>query len=271
MATRSPHLQEPHQASYLQDQPKSCKHPSSHPDVEEAPGADAENLCHGSEPHGGHGGRIRTEHLFGVNSNSCRKRGNQCQNQPIGGTKPEDRTRYSHSDAFSATFGSFQYSIQLASVPGSRPPRPAPSLASRTTSGRHRCRFMPTALGAPPNLGSCCVNTLSGGRSPRSSTALRALLHPGRPVDTSCWTSCSATGGDLLGGRTAGTASWTCRSRRTMAVCARGTPPSSWVSCTELPLNKGRTMQRHLETDGAIGLPRYRIGRQPWILASALP
>ena len=30
-------------------------------------------------------------------------------------------------------------------------------------------------------------------------------------------------------------------------------------------------MQRHLEADGAIGLPRYRIGRQPWILASALP
>lgn len=159
MATRSPHLQEPHLASYLQDQPKSCKHPSSHPDVEEAPGADAENLCHGSEPHGGHGGRIRTEHLFGVNSNSCRKRGNQCQNQPIGGTKPEDRTRYSHSDAFRATFGSFQYSIQPASVPesttpvpgasvsGSRPPRPAPSLASRTTSDRHRRRAMPTAPG----------------------------------------------------------------------------------------------------------------------------
>ncbi len=118
MATRSPHLQEPHQASRLQDQPKSCKHPSSHPDVEEAPGADAENLCHGSEPHGGYGCRIRTEHLFGVNSNSCRKRGNQCQNQPIGGTKPEDRTRYSHSDAFRATFGSFQYSIQPASVFG---------------------------------------------------------------------------------------------------------------------------------------------------------
>ena len=32
-----------------------------------------------------------------------------------------------------------------------------------------------------------------------------------------------------------------------------------------------RTIQRNLETDVSIGLLRDRIGRQPWILAAALP
>ncbi|MCY3659830.1 MAG: hypothetical protein OXG36_12545, partial [Caldilineaceae bacterium] len=36
-------------------------------------------------------------------------------------------------------------------------------------------------------------------------------------------------------------------------------------------LNMLRTIQRKLETDVSIGLLRDRIGRQPWILASALP
>ena len=36
-------------------------------------------------------------------------------------------------------------------------------------------------------------------------------------------------------------------------------------------LNMLRTIQRKLETDVSIGLLRDRIGRQPWILAAALP
>ena len=36
-------------------------------------------------------------------------------------------------------------------------------------------------------------------------------------------------------------------------------------------LNLLRTIQRKLETDVSIGLLRDRIGRQPWILAAALP
>ena len=36
-------------------------------------------------------------------------------------------------------------------------------------------------------------------------------------------------------------------------------------------LNMLRTIQRKLETDVSIGLLRDRIGRQPWILADALP
>ena len=36
-------------------------------------------------------------------------------------------------------------------------------------------------------------------------------------------------------------------------------------------LNMLRTIQRKLETDLSIGLLRDRIGRQPWLLASALP
>ena len=35
-------------------------------------------------------------------------------------------------------------------------------------------------------------------------------------------------------------------------------------------LNMLRTIQRKLEMDVSIGLLRDRIGRQPWILASAL-
>ena len=36
-------------------------------------------------------------------------------------------------------------------------------------------------------------------------------------------------------------------------------------------LNMLRTIQRKLEMDVSIGLLRERIGRQPWILAAALP
>lgn len=41
-----------------------------------------------------------------MNSDCCGTKDNRCQNPPADGTKPEDRTRYSHDDALRAALGS---------------------------------------------------------------------------------------------------------------------------------------------------------------------
>ncbi|MXZ42114.1 MAG: hypothetical protein F4Z18_10115 [Caldilineaceae bacterium SB0666_bin_21] len=51
----------------------------------------------------------------------------------------------------------------------------------------------------------------------------------------------------------------------------KGNAPAVMGILHRAALNKVRRMQRRLETDGSIGLLCDRIGRQPWILASALP
>ena len=50
-----------------------------------------------------------------------------------------------------------------------------------------------------------------------------------------------------------------------------GNAPAVMGILRRAALNMLRTIQRKLETDVSIGLLRDRIGRQPWILASALP
>ena len=52
---------------------------------------------------------------------------------------------------------------------------------------------------------------------------------------------------------------------------AQGNAPAVMGILHRAALNKVRTMQRHLETDGSIGLLRDRIGRQPWFPVSTLP
>ena len=51
----------------------------------------------------------------------------------------------------------------------------------------------------------------------------------------------------------------------------KGHAPAVMGILRRAALNMIRTIQRNLETDVSIGLLRDRIGRQPWILASALP
>ena len=50
-----------------------------------------------------------------------------------------------------------------------------------------------------------------------------------------------------------------------------GNAPAVMAILCRAALNMLRTIQRKLETDLSIGLLRDRIGRQPWILAAALP
>ena len=50
-----------------------------------------------------------------------------------------------------------------------------------------------------------------------------------------------------------------------------GHAPAVMAVLRRAALNMVRTIQRKLETDVSIGLLRDRIGRQPWILAAALP
>ena len=50
-----------------------------------------------------------------------------------------------------------------------------------------------------------------------------------------------------------------------------GNAPAVMAILRRTALNMVRTIQRKLETDVSIGLLRDRIGRQPWILAAALP
>ena len=50
-----------------------------------------------------------------------------------------------------------------------------------------------------------------------------------------------------------------------------GNAPAVMAVLRRTALNMVRTIQRKLETDVSIGLLRDRIGRQPWILAAALP
>ena len=50
-----------------------------------------------------------------------------------------------------------------------------------------------------------------------------------------------------------------------------GNAPAVMGILRRTALNMIRTIQRKLETDVSIGLLRDRIGRQPWILAAALP
>ena len=50
-----------------------------------------------------------------------------------------------------------------------------------------------------------------------------------------------------------------------------GNAPAVMGILRRTALNMVRTIQRKLETDVSIGLLRDRIGRQPWILAAALP
>ena len=51
----------------------------------------------------------------------------------------------------------------------------------------------------------------------------------------------------------------------------KGHAPAVMAILRRAALNMLRTIQRKLETDVSIGLLRDRIGRQPWILAAALP
>ena len=51
----------------------------------------------------------------------------------------------------------------------------------------------------------------------------------------------------------------------------KGHAPAVMAILRRAALNMVRTIQRKLETDVSIGLLRDRIGRQPWILAAALP
>ena len=57
-----------------------------------------------------------------------------------------------------------------------------------------------------------------------------------------------------------------CRGR----MCT-GHAPAVMAILRRAALNMLRTIQRKLEMDVSIGLLRDRIGRQPWILAVALP
>ena len=51
----------------------------------------------------------------------------------------------------------------------------------------------------------------------------------------------------------------------------KGHAPAVMAVLRRAALNMVRTIQRKLETDVSIGLLRDRIGRQPWLLAAALP
>ena len=51
----------------------------------------------------------------------------------------------------------------------------------------------------------------------------------------------------------------------------KGHAPAVMAILRRTALNTVRTIQRTLETHVSIGLLRDRIGRQPWILAAALP
>ena len=51
----------------------------------------------------------------------------------------------------------------------------------------------------------------------------------------------------------------------------KGHAPAVMAILRRTALNMLRTIQRKLDTDVSIGLLRDRIGRQPWILAAALP
>ena len=51
----------------------------------------------------------------------------------------------------------------------------------------------------------------------------------------------------------------------------KGHAPAVMAILRRAALNMVRTIQRKLETDVSIGLLRDRIGRQPWLLAAALP
>jgi len=107
-------------------------------------------------------------------------------------------------------------------------------------------------------------------RFPRSSAALRALLHPGHPVDAEVLQDlCVATGGDSLGGRTVGTVPWTCRSRRTTAVCARGTPRRHGHPAPSCP--EQGTDDATASRNGWIYRPAARSHRTPTVVPSLRP
>ena len=105
-------------------------------------------------------------------------------------------------------------------------------------------------------------------RAPRVPAALGALLHPGRSVEAAALL-------ELIRGH------WGIENslHRTLDMqfreddcCMRtGNAPAVMGILRRTVLNMIRTMQRKLETDVSIGLLRDRIGRQPWILAAALP
>ena len=50
----------------------------------------------------------------------------------------------------------------------------------------------------------------------------------------------------------------------------KGHAPALMGILRRAALNRVQTIQRNFETDVSIGLQQDRIGRQPWILASAL-
>lgn len=50
-----------------------------------------------------------------------------------------------------------------------------------------------------------------------------------------------------------------------------GHAPAVMGSLSQDALNMGRTVQQNFRPDLSIGLRRDRIGRRPWILATALP
>ena len=140
-------------------------------------------------------------------------------------------------------------------------PRGAPS---------HRRQRTCTVLGGP-GLGEWVADPAAwpGLRSLiRVPAALGALLHPGRSVEAAALL-------ELVHGH------WGIENslHRTLDMqfreddcCMRtGNAPAVVGILRRTVLNMIRTMQRKLETDVSIGLLRDRIGRQPWILAAALP
>ena len=131
-----------------------------------------------------------------------------------------------------------------ASASGWRTPRPGPGLRSLIRVQAER----------------------TGPRG-RRQRAVRYYIPAARWTRRPCWTSSAATGGS----RTACTAPWTCSSARTTAACARGMPRAVMGILRRAALNMLRTLQQNFSKDVSIGLLRDRIGRQPWMLAAALP
>ncbi|MXZ24402.1 MAG: ISAs1 family transposase [Caldilineaceae bacterium SB0665_bin_21] len=95
-----------------------------------------------------------------------------------------------------------------------------------------------------------------------SATTSRAGLRMRKP----CWSWSAATGGGNGLHRTLDV-----QFREDDCRMRSGHAPAVMGILRRTALNMLRTIQRKLETDVSIGLLRDRIGRQPWILADALP
>ena len=92
-----------------------------------------------------------------------------------------------------------------------------------------------------------------------------------RPVDATALTSSAATSGGPLGARNGRHRTLDmqfrendCRMRKEHALAVMGI-------LRRAALNRLRTLPQNFSAHVSIGLLRDRIGRQPWILASALP